>query len=34
MISAISDALGIDHIDMPATIERVWRALKGRKASS
>ncbi len=26
IISAISDALGIDHIDMPATSERVWRA--------
>jgi carbon-monoxide dehydrogenase large subunit len=26
-ISAICDAIGIKHIDMPATPERVWRAL-------
>lgn len=29
VISAICDALGIDHIDMPATPEKVWRALRG-----
>jgi len=31
VISAVSDALsplGIDHIDMPATPERIWRAIK------
>ncbi|HEY1631191.1 MAG TPA: xanthine dehydrogenase family protein molybdopterin-binding subunit [Rhizomicrobium sp.] len=28
VMSAIADALGIDHIDMPATPERVWRAMQ------
>jgi aerobic carbon-monoxide dehydrogenase large subunit len=28
LISAIADAIGVDHIDMPATPERVWRALR------
>jgi aerobic carbon-monoxide dehydrogenase large subunit len=28
IINAIVDALGIDHIDMPATPERVWRAMR------
>ena len=32
-ISAIADALDIDHIDMPATPERVWRALKETRAA-
>ncbi|MEM7019109.1 MAG: molybdopterin cofactor-binding domain-containing protein, partial [Pseudomonadota bacterium] len=33
VISAISNALGIAHIDMPATPERVWRAIqKGANA--
>jgi carbon-monoxide dehydrogenase large subunit len=27
-ISAIADALDVDHIDMPATPERVWRVLQ------
>jgi carbon-monoxide dehydrogenase large subunit len=27
-ISAVADALGVDHIDMPATPERVWRAIR------
>jgi len=34
VISAVSDALaplGIDHIDMPATSERVWRAIRDAK---
>lgn len=26
VINAITDALGIDHMDMPATSEKVWRA--------
>jgi carbon-monoxide dehydrogenase large subunit len=26
LVSAVSDALGIDHIDMPMTSESVWRA--------
>jgi len=29
IISAICDAAGVDHIDMPATAERVWRAMRG-----
>ena len=28
VISAIADAIGVDHIDMPATPERVWRAMQ------
>ena len=28
IIGAISDALGVAHIDMPATPEKVWRALR------
>ena len=32
-ISAIADALDIDHIDMPATPERVWRAIRQKKAA-
>lgn len=33
VISAVADALGVPHIDMPATPERVWRALRNRKAA-
>jgi len=33
VMSAIADALGILHIDMPATPERVWRALREKKAA-
>jgi carbon-monoxide dehydrogenase large subunit len=33
VMSAIADALGVLHIDMPATPERVWRALKEKKAA-
>jgi carbon-monoxide dehydrogenase large subunit len=32
VMSAICDALGVVHMDMPATPERVWRALKDRKS--
>jgi aerobic carbon-monoxide dehydrogenase large subunit len=28
VISAVADAIGVDHIDMPATPERVWRAMQ------
>jgi carbon-monoxide dehydrogenase large subunit len=28
VISAVSDALGVPHIDMPVTPERVWRAMQ------
>ena len=27
VISAVADACGLSHIDMPATPEKVWRAL-------
>ncbi len=33
-ISAICDAIGIAHIDMPATPERVWRALQAKNAKA
>jgi carbon-monoxide dehydrogenase large subunit len=33
MISAVTDALGVAHIDMPATPERVWRALREKAAA-
>lgn len=33
-ISAVSDALGVLHIDMPTTPERVWRALQQKKAAA
>jgi carbon-monoxide dehydrogenase large subunit len=29
VISAVADAIGVAHIDMPATPERVWRAMQG-----
>jgi carbon-monoxide dehydrogenase large subunit len=32
IINAIADAIGIPHIDMPATPERVWRACRSRPA--
>ncbi len=33
VISAIADAAGVPHIDMPATPERVWRAMRESKAA-
>jgi len=30
VISAVCDAIGVVHLDMPATAERVWRAMHGR----
>ncbi len=33
VMSAIADAIGVVHIDMPATPERVWRALREAKAA-
>ena len=33
VISAIADAIGIVHLDMPATPERVWRALREKDAA-
>jgi carbon-monoxide dehydrogenase large subunit len=32
IMSAVCDALGVVHIDMPATPERVWRALREKTA--
>jgi carbon-monoxide dehydrogenase large subunit len=34
VINAVADAIGTDHIDMPATPERVWRALNTITESS
>jgi carbon-monoxide dehydrogenase large subunit len=33
VMSAIADALGVVHFDMPATPERVWRALREKRAA-
>ncbi len=33
VISAIAGAIGVDHIDMPATPEKVWRAMRTAKAA-
>jgi carbon-monoxide dehydrogenase large subunit len=30
VISAVCDAIGVAHLDMPATPERVWAALRRR----
>jgi carbon-monoxide dehydrogenase large subunit len=30
-MSAVADAIGIEHLDMPATPERVWRALRDKQ---
>ncbi len=29
-VHAVLDALGVDHLEMPLTAEKVWRALRGR----
>jgi carbon-monoxide dehydrogenase large subunit len=28
LMSAVCDAINVDHLDMPATPERVWRAMQ------
>jgi carbon-monoxide dehydrogenase large subunit len=33
IISAVCDALGVAHIDMPITPEAVWRALRSKQAA-
>jgi carbon-monoxide dehydrogenase large subunit len=33
VISAVCDAIGVVHLDMPATPERVWRALQEKAAA-
>ena len=30
VISAVCDAVGVAHLDMPATPERVWAALRAK----
>ncbi|MGH6888832.1 MAG: xanthine dehydrogenase family protein molybdopterin-binding subunit [Rhizomicrobium sp.] len=30
VMSAVADAIGVDHFDMPATSERVWRAMQAK----
>ena len=30
-MNAVVDALGVDHIDMPVTPEKVWRVLNGAR---
>src|SRR5579885_11279 len=34
VISAVADAIGVKHIDMPATPERVWRAMREARAAA
>ncbi len=34
IVSAICDAIGIEHLDMPATPERVWRAIREGRAAA
>ena len=34
IMSAIADALDVDHFDMPATPERVWRAIQDKKKAN
>jgi carbon-monoxide dehydrogenase large subunit len=29
VMAAVADAIGVPHIDMPATPERIWRAMRG-----
>jgi carbon-monoxide dehydrogenase large subunit len=31
VISALCDALGVVHIDMPATLQKIWETMKPRK---
>jgi carbon-monoxide dehydrogenase large subunit len=33
VVSALCDALGLDHLDMPLTRERVWRAMRSPPAA-
>jgi carbon-monoxide dehydrogenase large subunit len=34
IISAICDAISIEHLDMPATPEKVWRAIRDKRAAA
>jgi carbon-monoxide dehydrogenase large subunit len=31
VINAICDAIGVREVEMPATSERVWRAIRGKR---
>jgi carbon-monoxide dehydrogenase large subunit len=31
IVSAVCDALGVGHVDMPVTAEKVWRILRARE---
>jgi len=33
VVSAVCDAVGVTHIDMPATPERVWRAINAKRTA-
>jgi carbon-monoxide dehydrogenase large subunit len=33
VMSAVADALGVLHVDMPATPERIWRVLQEKSAA-
>jgi carbon-monoxide dehydrogenase large subunit len=36
MINAVADALsefGVEHVEMPATPERIWRAIRAARAA-
>ena len=30
LVGAVSDAIGVPHVDMPITAEKIWRTLQGR----
>jgi len=34
VVSAVCDALGVEHLDMPLTPEKLWRATRERPAAS
>jgi carbon-monoxide dehydrogenase large subunit len=33
IISAVCDALGVAHVDMPITPESIWRIMQGKRAA-
>jgi carbon-monoxide dehydrogenase large subunit len=33
IISAVCDALGVAHVDMPITPESIWRIVQGKQAA-
>jgi carbon-monoxide dehydrogenase large subunit len=34
VISALCDALGVVHIDMPATLDSIWKLMQAKKAAA